>query len=274
MLTPTSFEPRHWSGFMWVMNWPECDAAAPELALLEELLVWASAGAAMRAVATRHAAICFFSMGSSWTGCTKSLRFRSRITGETAKPAGRFISLRFSAAQLAAKLPCRTAAVRAGGCSCLRDGESLAADLHPADDALAEAVDAHAPLDPAIAAVGDRGVVGAAVGVAVAVIGRGGEGAEREPADEPGRDRAAAVIRPIAVAAPIGRTVAPAAAPRSRAIAAPAAAPMAAPLRFRRSRRADHRGAERQRRDGAENRPLRFREGKSHGECPCFLPAN
>src|SRR5215218_11521120 len=104
---------------------------------------------------------------------------------------------------------------------------------------------------------------------AVAVIGRRREGAEREPADEPGRDRAAAVIRPIAIAAPIGRTVAPAAAPNRRAMAAPAAAPMAAPLRFRRSGRADHRGAERQRRDGAENRPLRFREGKSHGECPC-----
>src|SRR3954451_1700882 len=144
----------------------------------------------MRAVATRHAAICFFSMGSSWTGCTKSLRFRSRITGETAKPAGRFISLRFSAAQLAAKLPCRTAAVRAGGCSCLGDGESLAADLHPADDALAEAVDAHPPLDPAIAPIGDRSVVGA--GLAVAVIGRGREGAEGEPADEAGRNRAAA----------------------------------------------------------------------------------
>src|SRR5215217_3919262 len=80
MLTPTSFEPRHWSGFMCVMNWPACDAAAPELALLEELLVWASAGAAMKAVATRHAAICFFSMGSSWAGCTKSLRF-ARASG-------------------------------------------------------------------------------------------------------------------------------------------------------------------------------------------------
>src|SRR5215203_5994479 len=124
--------------------------------------------------------------------------------GRNGEARRRFISLRFSAARLAAKLPCRTAAVRGGGCSSIRDGESLAADLHPADDSLAEAVDAHPALDPAIAPVCDRSVVGAPIGIAVAVIGRGCEGAEREPADEPGRDRAAAVIRPIAIAAPIG----------------------------------------------------------------------
>src|SRR3954463_13922802 len=110
-----------------------------------------------------------------------ALAAHQRGNGEARR---RFISLRFSAAQLAVKLRRRTAAVRDGGCPCLHDAESLAADLHPADDALAEAVDAHPTLDPAVATIGDRSVVRAAVGIAVAVIGCGRESAKREPTDE------------------------------------------------------------------------------------------
>src|SRR3712207_6781193 len=67
MLTPTSFEARHWSGCIWFRNWPDAadDEAAEPALEPPEPLVCASAGAAMKAVATRHAAICFFSMGSS-----------------------------------------------------------------------------------------------------------------------------------------------------------------------------------------------------------------
>jgi hypothetical protein len=60
---PTSLEARHWLGFSSLRNLPELAAAvdAPEPELEVEL-VCARAGAARRAVVTRHAAMCFFSM--------------------------------------------------------------------------------------------------------------------------------------------------------------------------------------------------------------------
>src|SRR3954471_22982842 len=80
---PTSFEARHWLGFSSVMNLPDAALAddAPELPDDPEL-VWAKAGAARRAVVTRHAAMCFFSMSSSMKDYAAPGGVACRVNGE------------------------------------------------------------------------------------------------------------------------------------------------------------------------------------------------
>src|SRR3954454_23697686 len=80
---PTSFEARHWPEDCWVMNW---------LGLGGVGLVWAQTGLATRAVATRHAERCCFSIGFSYARVhlCPGLAHASRCVGSTTWHAGRF----------------------------------------------------------------------------------------------------------------------------------------------------------------------------------------